>query len=306
VSVGIEVWLAFGAGVVALVLIDLLVLNRHADTVSLRSASRSTAAFVTIAIAFGALLAVTEGSGPAGQFYAGYLLELSLSIDNVFVWALIFSAFSVPEQYQRRVLFWGILFAFALRGAFIAAGSQLLAQFEWIVYVFGALLLWSAIRILRQDDADRDPRESRVYRAFSRLVPTTDRLYGQRLLVRPPEDEQPRRRPLPGGFYATPLLAVLAMIEGTDLIFALDSIPAIFGVTREPFLVFSATALAMLGLRSMYFVLAGAVRRFEYLNTGLAIILAFVGIRFMLEDVVHVPTGVSLAGAVGASVLKRP
>ncbi len=156
-SVGIEVWLAFGAGVVSLVLIDLLVLNRHADTVSLRSASRSTAAFVAIAIAFGALLAVTEGSGPAGQFYAGYLLELSLSIDNVFVWALIFSTFGVPEQYQRRVLFWGILVAFALRGAFIAAGSQLLAQFEWIVYVFGALLLWSAIRILRQDDGTATP-----------------------------------------------------------------------------------------------------------------------------------------------------
>jgi tellurite resistance protein TerC len=167
VSVGIEVWLAFGAGVVALVLVDLLVVNRNAATVSLRSATRSTAVFVGVAIAFGALLAVTEGGGPAGQFYAGYLLELSLSIDNVFVWALIFSTFGVPEAYQRRVLFWGILVAFALRGAFIAAGSQLLARFEWIVYVFGALLLWSAIRILRRRDQETDPRESRVYRAFS-------------------------------------------------------------------------------------------------------------------------------------------
>src|SRR3954470_17712108 len=289
-------WAALIAGLIGMLLLDLFVLHRGAHEVSIRNAAWSTAGFVGVAIAFGVLLGAKEGTDAAEQFFAGYVLELSLTLDNVIVWALIFGAFAIPAAYQHRVLFYGIFGALVLRGAFVAAGAELLSSFGWIVYVFGGVLLLSGVRMLRRRDPP-DPKSSPAVRLLRRYVPTTQRLVGAHLFVRDravDQDAKPARGPLFGIWYATPMLAVLAVIEFTDLIFAVDSIPAIFGVTREPFIVFSATALALVGLRSMYFLLAGARDRFAYLDIGLAAILVFVGVKFLLSDVVHIAVGVSL------------
>ncbi len=306
-------WVALAAGLLALLLLDLFVLHRGAHEIPIRNAAWSTAGFVGVAVVFGIVLGVRQGGDFAGQFFAGYLLEFSLSLDNVFVWALIFSAFAVPAAYQHRVLFYGIFAALVLRGAFVAAGSELLADFEWIVYVFGALLLFSGVRMLRGGPT-RDPKHSRTVRLLRRYVPTTNGLVGAHLFVRESSVEpklRPARKPLAGRWFATPMLAVLVVVELTDVIFAVDSIPAIFGVTREPFIVFSATALALVGLRSLYFLLAGARDLFVYLDAGLAVILMFVGLKFILSSVVHIGVGISLlvilgvmGVAIGASLLK--
>jgi tellurite resistance protein TerC len=297
VNVSLTAWAALIAGLVLLLLIDLFVLHRGTHVISMRDAAWSTAGFIAISVAFGVALGVMEGAEQAEEFFAGYLLEKSLSLDNVFVWALVFSAFRVPATSQHRVLFYGIFGALILRGAFVAAGAQLLERFSWIVYVFGGVLLWGGVRMLRGGH-DPDPESNWIVKLLRRRVPTTRRLVGAHLFVRArdvPDDEQPDRRPMRGGWYATPMLAVLVVIEGTDVIFAVDSIPAIFGVTREPFIVFSATALALLGLRSMYFLLAGARDKFKYLDLGLAAILIFIGAKFMVAEWVHVGVGVSLS-----------
>ena len=306
-------WAALAGGIVVLLLIDLLVLHRGAHEVSMRNAAWSTTGFVAVSVAFGIALGIIEGGHIAEEFFAGYLLEYSLSLDNVFVWALIFSAFAVPAAYQHRVLFYGIFGALVLRGAFVAAGSELLARFEWVVYVFGALLLFSGIRMLRGRE-DPDPQNSRVVRLLRRAVPTTSHISEAHLFVpadEVPQAERPPRAPILRRWYATPMLAVLVVIEARDVIFAVDSIPAIFGVTREPFIVFSATALALVGLRSMYFLLAGARDRFVYLDVGLALILVFIGAKFMLIELVHVGIGISLGvivlvmgTAIAASLLR--
>jgi tellurite resistance protein TerC len=290
-------WLTLITAMVLLLLLDLFVLHRGAHNVSVRNAAWSTAGFIAVGVAFGIVLGVFEGSRVAGQFFAGYVLELSLSLDNVFVWALIFSAFSIPAAYQHRVLFYGIFGALVLRGAFVALGAELLRRFEWVVYVFGALLLYSGVRMLRgqqEIDPERDP----IVRLVRSRLPTTKHLVGAHLFVRArevPESDRPERRPLAGVWYVTPMLAVLTVIELSDIIFAVDSIPAIFGVTREPFVVFSATALALIGLRSMYFLLTGARARFVYLDVGLAVVLVFIGAKFMLTEVLPISVEVSLA-----------
>ncbi len=232
----------------------------------------------------------------------------------MFVWALILGAFSIPPAYQHRVLFYGIFGALVLRGAFVAAGAALLNRFDWVVYVFGALLLWSGVRLLR-GGREIDPESSAAVRLLRRRLPTTRGLQGAHLFVRArrvPAEERPPRGPIFGLWYATPLLAVLVVIELTDVIFAVDSIPAIFGVTREPFIVFSATALALIGLRSLYFLLAGLRDRFAYLDSGLAVILVFIGAKFLLTDVVEIGVGLSLSvivlvmgAAIGASLLQE-
>src|SRR3954449_9206677 len=300
-EVTLAAWIGLIAVIVVLLLLDLFVLHRGAQEVSIRSAAWSTAGFVAVAVVFGAVLGAREGGDVAGQFFAGYLLEFSLSLDNVFVWALIFSAFAVPAAYQHRVLFYGIFGALVLRGAFVAAGSELLSKFEWVVYIFGALLLFSGVRMLRGTEPP-DPKSSPPVRFLKRRVPTINGLMGAHLFVRErivPDAQRPARKPMFGRWYATPLLAVLAVIEFSDIIFAVDSIPAIFGVTREPFIVFSATALALVGLRSLYFLLAGARDRFVYLDVGLAVILVFIGLKFIVSDVVHVGTAISLLVIVG-------
>jgi tellurite resistance protein TerC len=301
----VTAWLALAGGLVVLLLIDLFVLHRGAHVISMRDAAWSTAGFIAISVAFGVVLGLVEGARSAEEFFAGYLLEKSLSLDNVFVWALIFSAFSIPPAYQHRVLFYGIFGALILRGALVAAGAQLLQRFEWIVYVFGALLLWSGVRMLRGGEQP-DPESSRVVKLLRRHVPTTKGLMGAHLFVRArdvPQSERPQRPPIRGVWYATPMLAVLVVIESSDVIFAVDSIPAIFGVTRDPFIVFSATALALLGLRSMYFLLAGARDKFAYLDVGLAVILIFIGAKFMLTEVVQIGIGISLGTIVGVMTI---
>jgi tellurite resistance protein TerC len=311
-EVTITAWLALIAGLVALLLLDLFVLHRGAHEISIRDASLSTGGFVAVAVAFGIVLGLFEGRGASEQFFAGYTLELSLSIDNVFVWAVIFSAFSVPAAYQHRVLFYGIFSALILRGGFVALGGELLHRFEWVVYVFGLVLLYAGVRMLygqREIDPERNP----AVRVVRRQLPTTNRFRGAHLFVSAggvPPAERPRRSPMLGRWYATPMLAVLAVIEISDVIFAVDSIPAIFGVTRETFIVFSATALALVGLRSMYFLLARMRGRFAYLDIGLAVLLVFIGVKFMLSEVVEIGVGISLGviasvllAAIGASFI---
>ena len=295
-DVGFGAWVALVGGIVVLLLLDLFVLHRGAQEVSARNALWSTVGFVSVAVVFGIGLGVAEGRDIAAQYFTGYLLEFSLSLDNVFVWALILGAFSVPAAYQHRLLFYGIFGALVLRGAFVVAGAELLERFEWIVYLFGALLIYGGVRLLRGHE-ERDPRDDPVARLLARYLPTTRTPVGPHLFVRArdmPDGERPDRRPILGRWFATPLLAVLVVIEVSDVIFAVDSIPAIFGVTREPFIVFSATAFALVGLRSLYFLLAGARDRFVYLDYGLAAILIFIGAKFVLTEVVHIGVGVSL------------
>jgi TerC family integral membrane protein len=296
-DVTITAWLALIAGLVVLLLLDLFVLHRGAHEISIRDASLSTAGFVAVAVVFGITLGLFEGRSASEQFFAGYTLELSLSVDNVFVWAVIFSAFSVPPAYQHRVLFYGIFGALILRGGFVALGAELLHRFEWIVYVFGLVLILAGARMFR-GKREIDPERNPAVRVVRRQLPTTKRPRGAHLFVRAgdvPASERPRRSPLLGRWYATPMLAVLAVIELSDIIFAVDSIPAIFGVTRETFIVFSATALALVGLRSMYFLLARMRGRFTYLDIGLAVLLVFIGVKFMLSEFVEIGIGVSLA-----------
>jgi tellurite resistance protein TerC len=294
-------WVALVVGVIVLLLVDLFVLHRGVHEVSIRNAAWSTAGFLAVSVAFGIGLGIAEGRDIAAQFFTGYLLEYSLSLDNVFVWALILGAYAVPAAYQHRMLFYGIFGALVLRGAFVVAGAELLARFEWIVYVFGAVLIYGGVRMLGGRRA-QNPAEGRVARLLERRLPTTHGLSGAHLFVRAretPESKRPDRPPIWGGWYATPLLAVLVVLETIDVIFAVDSIPAIFGVTREPFIVFSATALALVGLRSLYLVLANARDRFAYLDVGLAVILIFVGAKFLLTEVVSIGVGASLLVILG-------
>jgi tellurite resistance protein TerC len=236
-------------------------------------------------VGFGAFLWTVYGGEVGQQYFAGYLIEKSLAVDNVFVWAIIFTYFAVPREYQHRVLFYGVLGALVFRGIFIAAGSALIASFSWILYLFAAFLLVTGYRMLRQRDAHIDPSASRALAWFQRRVPMITEYRGQRFWI--------RRN---GVLVATPLLAVLVLVEVTDIIFAVDSIPAIFAVTDEAFLVFTANAFAILGLRAMYFLLADMMHRFIYLKAGLALVLIWVGTKMLLKiDVYYIPTTISLA-----------
>ena len=228
------------------------------------------------------------GADLGGQYFAGFVVEKSLAVDNVLIFALVFAAFAVPRELQHRVLFLGVVGALVLRGLFIAAGAAMLESFSWVLYVFGAVLLLTAWRMLRSRTTHADPRDGRTARLFRRVVPTTDDFHGQSLVVR-----------RAGRLVATPLLLVLVVIEVTDVVFAVDSIPAVFAVTQEPFLVFTSNAFAILGLRALYFLLADLVDRFVHLKTGLAIVLAWVGVKLLLLEVVHVPTPVSLGVVIG-------
>ena len=278
------IWAAFIAFIVLMLSFDLGVFHRKAHAVPFREAFIWTGVWVSLALAFGAITWAWRGSAVAQQYIAGYLIEWSLSVDNVFVWILIFTHFTVPKTYQHRVLFWGVLGAIVLRLIFILGGTALLNRFEWVVYIFGALLLVTAYRFLVGKESERSVEESAVLRFVRRFIPITERYEGQKLTVK-----RGKRR------VATPLFAVLVMVEATDVVFAVDSIPAIFAITRDPFVVFSSNALAILGLRSLYFVLAGAVTRFRYLRPSLGVLLAFVGAKMLLSDVVHIGTQISLA-----------
>jgi tellurite resistance protein TerC len=276
-------WLAVLALIVSMLLVDLFA-HRHVHVIGVREAALWSGAWVALGIGFGAVVWMIYGAEAGQQYAAGYLIEKSLAVDNVFVWAIIFSAFAVPRELQHRVLFLGVLGALVFRGAFIAAGAVLIESFSWILYVFAAFLIWTGYRMIRSRNEHIDPHKSRALRLFRRAVPMTDAFHGQKLLIRKG-----------GVLLATPLLAVLVVVEVTDIVFAVDSIPAIFAITDEPFLVFTANAFALLGLRAMYFLLADLIHRFVYLKIGLALVMVWVGIKMILKvDLLYVPTAVSL------------
>ena len=277
-------WLAVLAGIVVMLAVDLFA-HRRAHVIGVREAALWSVLWVAIGTAFGVWVWQAYGAEFGQQYFAGYLIEKSLAVDNVFVWAIIFTFFAVPREYQHRVLFLGVVGALVFRGGFIAAGSALIENFGWVLYLFAAFLLYTGYRMLRQRNEHLDVESSRALALFRRYVPMTDAFHGQRLLVRKG-----------GVLLATPLLAVLVLVEVTDIVFAVDSIPAIFAVTDEVFLVFTANAFAILGLRAMYFLLADLVHRFVYLKLGLALVLMWVGLKMLLKiDLFYIPTTVSLA-----------
>ncbi len=281
------VWLALVGAIVVMLIVDLLLVHRTAHVITVKEATIESAVWISLGLAFGLVLLVWQGGQAGTEYYAGFLIEKSLSIDNVFVWAVIFSFFRVPREFQFRVLFWGIFGALVLRGIFIFAGVSLIERFDWVLYVFGAFLLYTAWKIAHHDEAAQvDYNANPAIRLVRRVVPTTDLYDGQKLFTR----ENGKR-------LATPLFAVLVLIEATDVVFAVDSVPAILAISREPFIVFAANAFAILGLRSLYFLLGGLQGKFRYLNVGLGVILAFVGVKMLLIGEpfeVHVPTYISL------------
>ncbi len=277
-------WVLLFTIVGAMLALDLLVLNREAKPVPFRRAAAWSFLWVSLALLFGGGVAITRGTVTGAEYLAGYLIELSLSVDNVFVFALIFAAFAVPAAYQHRLLFWGILGAVVFRAMFIAAGTAILHAAHWMIYILGVLLVVTGFRLARSRGHEVDPARNPVLRLLRRVVPMTDGYRGSAFLVR----EHGRR-------IATPLFAVLVAIETTDIMFALDSIPAVFAVTTDPFIVFSSNLFAILGLRSLYFLLAGLLDRFVYLKVGLAALLVFAGLKILVGSVYPVPIAASLA-----------
>jgi tellurite resistance protein TerC len=280
----IWLWIGFNLFVLAMLALDLGVFHRRAHAVSLKEASIWSVVWITLAMIFNAGLYFFAGSEPALQFFTGYLIEKSLSVDNIFVFVLLFTFFKVPAPFQHRVLFWGILGALVMRGMMIALGVVLLEMFHWIVYLFGAFLIFTGIRMAFHKETELHPEHNPLLRLVRRVVPVTNDYERDRFIVR-----------RAGQVLVTPLLLVLLVVETTDLIFALDSIPAIFAVTRDPFLVYTSNIFAILGLRSLYFVFANVMGKFYYLKLGLAVVLSYVGVKMVLADIYHIPTALSLA-----------
>jgi len=283
-DVSLAWWVAVVGVVLGMLAVDLLVFHREAHEVSAREAGIWTLVWVVLGLGFGAVVVWQFGLDFGAQYFAGYVIEKSLAVDNIFVFAVIFSAFSIPAKYQHRVLFWGVIGALIFRAIFIAAGAALLDRFHWTIYLFGGLLIVTAWRLWSHRGHQPDPANNPAILWIRRRFPMTDRLDGQRFFTR-----QNAKR------LATPLFAALVAVELADIVFAVDSIPAIFAVTSEPFLVFASNAFAILGLRSMYFLLADMIKRFRYLSVGLAAVLAFVGVKMLLIDVYKIPIAVSLA-----------
>ncbi len=288
-------WLIFSGVAVGVMAIDLGLFQRKAHAVRPREAAIWSGVWVSVALLVGLAVLLMEGRQKGLEFLTGYLIELSLSVDNIFVFVLIFAYFRVPPQFQHRVLFWGIVGAVVLRGVFIFGGIVLLELFHWLIYILGALLIWGGIQLFRQDKVGVHPEKNRALRLFQRVVPMVRDYDGQRFFTR-----------REGKLLATPLMAVLLVIETTDLVFAIDSIPAILAITRDPFIVFASNICAILGLRSLYFLFAALVDRLRYLHFGLAVVLCFVGLKMLAEKFVQVPIGLSLAFvalALGVSVV---
>lgn len=280
-----SIWLWAGVigFIVVMLLIDLLIFQREAHEVSMSEAIKWSCFWVFCGLAFGGIVFLIGGSKPAGEYMAGYLIEKSLSIDNIFIFALILSYFAVPLKYQHRVLFFGVLGALVLRAIFIVLGSAILENFAWAIYFFGALLVVTGLKLAVQKETEVHPERNLILRLVRRISPMTPDYRGEAFVVKEA-----------GKWIATPLLAVLIVIETTDVVFAVDSIPAIFAITQDTFIVFTSNAFAILGLRALYFVFAGAMGRFVYLKIGLAVILVFVGIKMLISDLYHIPIGLSL------------
>jgi TerC family integral membrane protein len=282
---GAAVWLGFTGLVAALLILDLGVLNRRSHVLSFKEALSWSLGLITFAHLFGLFIFWREGTQSALEYYTGYLIELSLSVDNLFVFIIIFSYFGVSAEAQPKILKWGILGAIIMRFIMIALGALLLDRFEWIVYLFGAILIATGIRMMRQQEEEVDLEKNPVVRLARRILPFSNYYDGTRFVT--------RRRD--GAVLATPMLLVLIIVEWSDLVFAIDSIPAIFAITRDPFLVYSSNVFAILGLRALFFVLAGMMDKFVYLKPGVALILIFVGLKMALSRWLHVPTLLSLA-----------
>jgi len=287
-------WIGTLAVFALLITVDLVRTRRSGE--GLRAAAIASGLWAAAGLAFGGVLWLWQGPALAGQYFAGYLLEKALSVDNIFVFVLLFTSLAVPAGQQRRVLYFGVVGALVLRGGFIAAGGALLNHISWVFYVFGALVVLAGARMFRPYAAD--PGKNLAVRAMRRVLPVTSDYAGRRFFTR-----------VGGKMMATPLFVALVAIETTDVVFALDSIPAVFGVTRDVFIVFTSNAFAVLGLRALYFLLAGSMDRFRYLKQGLAALLVFIGVKMLVSSFVHVPVTVSLAviavvvgGAVGASL----
>ena len=297
-------WIWFNVAVLAILALDLGVLHRRSSKVSLKEAAIWSGVWVALSLCFA--LAIYRNMGPESglEFLTGYLIEYALSVDNIFVFVLIFSYFSVPEKYQHRVLFWGIIGALVLRGVMIVAGSALVTRFAWTLYIFGAFLVFTGIRMaLQKDDAAYNAERDPVLRLARKLIPVTPDYRGDKFFVKEP-DKTGRMR-----FAATPLFIVLIIVDTTDIIFATDSIPAIFAVTRDPFIVYTSNICAVLGLRALYFLLASVVDKFVYLKLGLSLVLVFIGAKMLLEHFLHIPivaalgvVGLVLGSAIFASV----
>ncbi len=272
-------WILFNLFVVAMLALDLGVLNRRSHRVTVREALAWSGLWIALAAAFAVLVLFWHGRVPALQFVTGYVIELSLSVDNLFVFLVIFRYFNVPDQHQHKVLSWGILGALLMRGVFIVAGVGLISRFSWFTYAFGALLIYSGCKLLRQGKTEIHPEKNPVLRLFRRVFPVTEEYVEGQFFTR-------RDR-----LYATPLLVVLLVVETTDILFAVDSIPAVLAITLNAFIVYTSNVFAILGLRSMYFALAGMMDVFHYLHYGLSVVLIFVGIKMLGSHYVSIPTG---------------
>jgi tellurite resistance protein TerC len=284
IQVDAWMWVAFLALVAVLLLADLFLFHREAHEIAIREAAITSTFWIALGLAFTFVIWALLGGAAAGQYVTGYVIEKSLSIDNVFVWAVILSYFAVPKAYQHRVLFWGVFGALVLRAIFIFAGVALLEAFDWMLFVFGGFLIITAWRVARHNNEEIHPERNPVLKLMRRVVPVSSEYHGQRFWVR-----------IDGRRIATPLLVVLVLVEATDVVFAVDSIPAILAVTRSEFIVFTSNAFAILGLRALYFLLAGAAGKLRYLNVGLGVILAYVGVKMIVSEWYHVPTFLSLA-----------
>ena len=276
-------WIVLLAIIVAMLLVDLLVVHKEAHEVRTKEAAIESAVWIGCGLAFSFVIWWWFGGAATGEYVSGYLIEKSLSIDNVFVWALIMGYFRVPQKYQHRVLFWGIFGALVMRAVFIFAGIAVIERFSWVLYIFGGFLLYTAAKLIFTDNDHVDPGESKFLKVVDRFIPTTDELDGQKLFTRKN-----------GHRLATPLFSVLLLVEVTDVVFAVDSVPAVLAVSREQFIVFASNAFAILGLRALYFLLADMHNRFTFLQQGLAIILAFVGVKMIIAEWYHIPTWLSL------------
>ncbi len=287
-EVSIWWWVGFNVFVLAMLLVDLLVFHRKPHEVSLKEALTWSAVWIGMALLFNLGIYFWAGKTLALEFLAGYLIEKSLSVDNIFVFLLIFACFKVPAKYQHEVLFWGILGALLMRAGFIAGGVALIKNFHWIIYVFGGFLIYTGIKMALEKDKEIHPEKSLVLRLFRRFMPVTSTYEGGKFFVKKE-----------GRTFATPLFVVLLVVETTDVIFAVDSIPAILAITKDPFIVYTSNVFAILGLRALYFALAGIIQLFHYLHYGLSAILVFVGTKMLISDFYKVPIGVSLSVVAG-------
>jgi len=290
-------WGGFTAFILAMLALDLGVFHRKAHEVRFKEALSWTFVWIALALVFNFGVYKYFGAQKGMEFLTGYLIEKALSVDNVFVFLVIFSVFAVPAKYQHRVLFWGVLGALIMRAIFIFAGAALLTKFHWVIYVFGALLVVTGIKLLVQRNESVDPEKNPIFRFFKRIIPATKEYHEDKFFIRDA-----------GKWLATPLFMVLVAVEATDLVFAVDSIPAIFAVTSDPFIVYTSNVFAILGLRALYFCLVGVMEKFHLLKVGLALVLVFVGTKMLIIDMYKIPIGISLvvvtlllAGSIAAS-----